>query len=838
MSFRIGEIAEKCQVYWEFRIPEIIGIDEDIMTKLEENLIAAVDPKCNERQCIQGKGYRITVLTSELFRIEVSTENSFLDKATQVVWFRNFDNPEYTTKEIKNNLQIITDKVTLFFDTKSLKAKYIKFNDSNRKEKCNNKYNLKGTIRTLDVQYLKKRLENGIMSLNGVSVYDDSKSLILDDDGMIKPRETKSSDIYIFAYGNNFRECLKDFFRLTGKTPLIPRYALSNWWSRYKAYSQEEYIDLMKRFIKEDIPITVAVIDMDWHWVNVNKKFGTNYRRGHFMGLRILPEGWTGYSWNTDLFPDYKAFLEWLQKHNFKVTLNLHPADGVRPYEDMYKEMALEVGIDPDSKEYIKFDITDPKFVNAYFKILHHPYEAKGVDFWWIDWQQGRKSKTKGLDPLWALNHYHFLDNRRKDKRPLVLSRYAGVGSHRYPLGFSGDTVVSWSTLKFQIYFTATATNIGYTWWSHDIGGHCFGTKDDELYLRWVQYGVFSPILRLHSTSHDLQGKEPWNYSKDVEIFTKEQLRLRHRLLPYIYSMNYRTYDDGIALVEPMYYAHPEDKRAYSATNQYYFGSELIVCPITKKINKRLKAAYSDVWLPEGRWTDFFTGQIYKGNKWVRMFRGLNTIPVLAKEGAIIPTSDNTGNDCSNPEKMTLHIYRGNSSFMLYEDNGHDNKYTDGEYATTTFSVEENNNITFNISKVQGVKEVIPKNRQYKLLFKDIVSAEKVEVRINDKIEEINFNTNSCLSVELKNIEPDENVRVIMSGYKIKGNISYNEAIIEILTKYQTSNILKMLQYKILRYTKSKDIATRDRYIEKIKRLCVLPKVIRGAIEEYLDNRT
>ena len=129
---------------------------------------------------------------------------------------------------------------------------------------------------------------------------------------------------------------------------------------------------------------------------------------------------------------------------------------------------------------------------------------------WWIDWQQGSESRFPGVDPLWLLNHYHFLRSARKEKRPFIFSRYAGPGSHRYPAGFSGDSVTSWNSLRFQPYFTATAANIGYGWWSHDIGGHCAGKKDPELMMRWVQLGVFSPIMRLHSTSNLFNGKEPW----------------------------------------------------------------------------------------------------------------------------------------------------------------------------------------------------------------------------------------------------------------------------------------------------------------------------------------
>lgn len=200
-----------------------------------------------------------------------------------------------------------------------------------------------------------------------------------------------------------------------------------------------------------------------------------------------------------------------------------------------------------------------------------------------MDWQQGKKSDVPGLDPLVALNHYHYLDNAENGRLPLILSRYSGPGAHRYPLGFSGDTAQSWRVLHFQPYFTATAANVGYTWWSHDIGGHYLGERNEELYLRWLQLGVFSPILRLHSTSSDLMGKEPWRYRPDVCAAAKDWLRLRHRLIPYLYTMDARTHREGLALCEPLYYAYPETEEAYDKAyrNGYLFGSQLLVYPIT-----------------------------------------------------------------------------------------------------------------------------------------------------------------------------------------------------------------------------------------------------------------
>mgnify|MGYP000367514130 FL=1 len=139
--------------------------------------------------------------------------------------------------------------------------------------------------------------------------------------------------------------------------------------------------------------------------------------------------------------------MNWLHDHGMKISVNLHPAGGIRAFEEAYPAMAKELGdVDTEHEAPIDFDITSRKFLEAYFKCVLHPEENKGVDFWWIDWQQGNITKVPGLDPLWMLNHYHYLDNARGGKRPLTFSRYAGPGSHRYPVGFSGDSIVTWES--------------------------------------------------------------------------------------------------------------------------------------------------------------------------------------------------------------------------------------------------------------------------------------------------------------------------------------------------------------------------------------------------------
>ncbi len=788
---------------------------------LKPSLIAKTDAKANQNQIYVGDCYRVTVLTDRLIRFEYSKEKTFVDMASHTVWFRNFAPNPFSVKEIKDNIVVETDVVKFFINKKKAKPYCVQIKSSGKTIKCNNKGNLRGTCRTLDGTFGKVPLAQGLLTENGVYVLDDSSSFLINEHGNFTARKDIGKDLYVFAYEKDYRETIRAFYKISSPTPIIPRYALGVWWSRYRAYTQKEYEDLMQEFKTQDIPLTVATVDMDWHWVkekDIKGKFGVKYD-----GCGTY--GWTGYSWNTDLFPDYRAFLKKLKDDNLHITLNLHPADGVHSYEDMYEDMAKAVGIDPSTKQKIKFKCGDDNFWNSYFDILHKPYENEGVDFWWIDWQQGKKWDVKGLDPLTALNHYHYLDNAENGKIPMILSRYSGLGSHRYPLGFSGDTAISWKVLDFQPYFTITAANAAYTWWSHDIGGHHFGRRDDDMYLRWIQFGVFSPILRLHSTSNDLLGKEPWKYRSEVYRISKEYLRLRHSLIPYIYTMDYRCHNDGIALCEPMYYSYPNHMNAYRFKNQYMFGSELMVCPITSKQNKKINMGKVDAWIPEGRWTDIFTGQSYMGDRVIALNRDMDSIPVLAKEGAVIPFSSVNGNSTDNPDTLELWIYSGNNSFSLYEDN--DKVDFENHSCKTRFTVcydEDAKKLDFSIDKPTGDITVIPQNRTFKLIFKDL---DWDELKCDDY--PFTYENGSAV-ITVTDFTPDSKVNIILNSAVRKSTKDIKDRIINIFSRWQEKTIVKSRAYSPFQNAQSRE------ELRAALNKSRLPHCVSSAIKEELET--
>ncbi|NEG97066.1 DUF5110 domain-containing protein [Bifidobacterium sp. SMB2] len=721
-------------------------------------------PATNPAAVLSGDHWRISLLTDALVRFEWSDSGRFVDTPTQMAFNRDFaaaygdDAPRFTTVERDGWLEIDTPSLHISYNKKPFTkeglyatVKGVASTDNTWHYGDDQLHNLGGTYRTLDWANGRIPVDDGVNSTDGWAVIDDSESnIIIEADEVgghtnpfgtwVVPKPEPTTDLYLFGYGHRYREAVHDFYKLTGPTPLLPRFVLGNWWSRYHRYTEAEYQKLVTRFEAEGLPFTTAVIDMDWHLVDdVDPKYGS---------------GWTGYTWNKDFFPDPQRFLHWLHDHGMKTTLNVHPRDGVRAFEDAYADMAEATGVDPKTGEAVQFDLTDPTFMAAYFDKLHHPMEDEGVDFWWLDWQQGGVTRQRGLDPLWMLNHLHYLDSargdakrsgedadpaQRMDARPLTFSRYAGPGSHRYPIGFSGDTVVTWESLKFQPEFTATASNIGYGWWSHDIGGHMFGYRDEELEARWYQLGTFSPINRLHSTDSPFNGKEPWNFHTEVRDAMDATLRLRHALIPYLYTMNWRAAREAEPLVQPLYWDYPEIRDAYKLTDEFLFGTELLVSPIVTPIDRDVQMAKADVWLPQGMWFDFFDGRHYVSRpadgRRLEAWRGLDRMPVFARAGAIVPLqelpengdagADGTAlNSVANPEALRVLVFPGaNGEFTMVEDDGASE--SEVRKATTCFTWNiggevGSGNASFVINAAEGATDVVPEERSWTVVFRGV----------------------------------------------------------------------------------------------------------------------
>lgn len=796
-------------------------------------------PLCHEGNVIQGEKYRFTLLTERLVRMEYCEDGMFENLATQVVLNRDFPQVTYTVKDTGEQLEIYTKYMQIIYNKKafaanglSIKIQGYKFSTGTWHfgEKISN---LKGTARTLDEVNGSCELGDGLMSVKGCTVLDDSKSLLLDENGWVKPRKKDVQDLYFFAYGHDYRECLNDFYYLCGKTPMLPRFALGNWWSRYYKYTEQSYMELMERFDSENVPFSVAVIDMDWHLVDIDPKYGT---------------GWTGYTWNRDFFPDPDRFLNWLHARGMKTTLNVHPADGVRAHEEMYPQMAEAMGIDPATEEPVNFDIADANFLEKYFEVLHHPLEERGVDFWWLDWQQGGITKVEGLDPLWMLNHFHYLDSGRDGNRPMTFSRYAGPGSHRYPVGFSGDTHMTWASLDFQPYFTSTASNIGYGWWSHDIGGHMFGERDDEMAGRWLQLGVFSPIMRLHSSENIFLGKEPWLYKMDIHHMMNNFLRLRHQMIPYLYTMNYRAYAENQPLVQPMYYGYPDEASAYNVKNQYFFGTELIVAAVTTPRIAGINKSKVNVWIPEGTYFDFFTGMTYQGGKNIEMYRDINSIPVLAKAGAIVPMTDEISavQAQNNPKSMVVKVFAGaDGAFTMYEDDNATCDYQKNVCIETKFALKWTGaeNQKFIVYPAEGEMSLIPEKRQWTVMLYGCEKAgngnpDAIKVYADGKEiqAEISYDyMMKCQKIVLPEVSVGSEVNIVFTEKLVLADNRMEENILEFLYHAEFGNTLKSQIYDLFKKDASgKQVKDKLSIVYELKALGIDENLF-GCLIEYLN---
>lgn len=679
---------------------------------------------------------RFTVISDGAVRMEYAPDGQFVDTKSFVAVQRAYPAADYRVKR-GAWIEIATPKMVLRYRKNSgpFTASNLSVRSPKRaavpfvwKPGMQQKGNLKGTYRTLDgydgdtYVYDERRpkmpIEDGLLATDGWTLIDDSDNFLFDGDKewewVEKRPDDGAQDWYFLAYGHDYKAALRDFTLFAGKMPLPPRYAFGYWWSRYWAYSDKELRTLVKNFRAYDIPLDVLVIDMDWHY--------TDGDRG----------GWTGWSWNRTLFPDPAKFLRWLDGEGIRSTFNLHPADGVRCGEDSYADVARDMGIDPASKQTVPWVSSDKKFIRSIFRRILTPMERDGVDFWWLDWQQQPTDPAvEGLSNTWWLNYVFFSDmEKNRDVRPMLYHRWGGLGNHRYQIGFSGDASITWASLDFQPYFNSTASNVLYGYWSHDIGGHHMADRiDPELYIRWMQFGALSPVMRTHSAKSAGLKKEVWNFAPEHADILRSTIRQRYALAPYIYTMARKAYDEGISLCRPMYYEWPEASEAYAFRNQYLFGDDILVAPVTAPGKEGY--ATVQVWLPEGKWYEWQTGTMLDGGRIVERTFALDEYPVYVRAGAILPMyGDTVKNLNANDEEILLTLFPGGSGeFSLYEDNGDDKRYA-AEFARTHLkSVRDGNLLTVTVGKRTGAYRGMLAERKFSV--KVLASAAPASVTVD-----------------------------------------------------------------------------------------------------------
>ena len=676
--------------------------------------------KAKEENIIKGDKYRFTVLSERLIRLEYNDKGTFIDEPTEQVLYRDMPKVNF---EKTDNANFITIK------TKYFKLTYIKgksFIGGKAAPTNNLKVELLNTnvvwyyghpeIRNFGIPNSSLEtggvIGKGLYAEDGMASIDDSETLIFNSDGTVKANSDVKIDTYLFMYGNDFELALKDYYEITGYPSLVPRYALGNWWSSNEDYDDLKLKTLVDTFEKEEIPLSSIILDKDWH---KRKK----------RGKELLK---TGFTFNNKYFKNPKMMIEYLHEKKIKLGLNIKPTEGIYD-EDTYYNEALKY-LSPDEEGKIKYNILDPKFVDVYLKLFIHPLDALGSDFYWLNVNDAKQKLT-------LLKHYQFYDMKRDyKKRPFIVSEGLTYAPHRYPVLYSGKTVVSWDNLRKVPFYINRSFNNGMPFWAHDIGGYYRGTEDSELYLRSLQLSVFSPILKFGIDKGKYYKREPYKWDIKTKTIAKDYLSLRHKLIPYIYSEAYKLYKYGNQLVKPLYYKKKEYYDDALFSNEYYFGEELFIAPIITPKDTVMNRVVHKFYLPEGTWYDFVTGKKFPGDKIYTNFFRDEDYPVFARSGSIIPMAiPQSINDINPPKDMEINIFPGQSnSYTLFEDDGESNLYKKNYYILTQIDytyVPSNYSVV--IRAIEGKSGIIPDKRNYKIIFRNTKRTEDVTAYSNTK---------------------------------------------------------------------------------------------------------
>jgi hypothetical protein len=534
----------------------------------------------------------------------------------------------------------------------------------------------------------------GLLAKDGWYLLDDTPSALYDTSTRkVTQRPSHGGapyqDGYVFGYGHDYKQALTDLATLTGPPALLPQWAYGVWYSEYIDRTAADYENtILPAFRSEGVPLDVLVTDTDFKAVN----------------------DWSGWEMDPAKYPDPKGFFDWSAAQGLHNTLNVHPSilasDPQFAQAQATAKGKLTKGgcASGAGSDCYTFDFGDPDQLQAYLD-LHRTMDEQGNDFWWLDWCcDASQSSQPGVTPdAWINQQYATLTGKTLG-RGFVLSRAYGSlqaggysGQAALPTGpwadkrttvhFTGDTSSTWGTLKLEVGYTpGESAATGMAAITHDIGGHNDTTGltgsetytdgggthtthklPDDLYARWVQFGAFQPIDRLHSNHSD---RLPWQYGPQARQSADSFLNLRENLVPYTYSLAEEANRTGVPIVRPTYLEYPDEAQAYTtAGSEYFYGSDVLVAPVTTPGT----TATTSVWFPPGQWTDYFTGRTYQGGTTQDVTTDLNSMPVFVRAGGILPTrtDDVTSNDKAPLTDVTLTVATGGAgSYRLYEDDG------------------------------------------------------------------------------------------------------------------------------------------------------------------------
>jgi len=545
---------------------------------------------------------------------------------------------------------------------------------------------LGGWASSLDNQSPATSLEHpGILDRDGWYLLDDSRSALLNTNGTVTDRPSHGTqpyeDGYFFGYGANFKQGLSNLNALTGGANLLPESAYGIWYSRYYAYTAADYENtVLPTFRSTFTPLDWLVVDTDWK----------------------SPSQWDGWNWNSALFPDPNAFMAWTRQQGLETSLNIHVGiAGNDPQFPAANSTAGGLSPDPSRSGDYEFDWSNPNQLAAYFN-LHKPFEQQGVREWWLDYCGGCGNSTASdlhVAPDNFINQAYAQDGSARGLRGFSFGR---IGSSEqagdlgtYALGpwserrntmqFTGDTEATWAMMSLEAHFAGDEAAAGISNVSNDIGSFHGNHLADDMYARWVQLGTFQPIDRLHSDHGD---RLPWNYGAAADASAERFLRLREALVPYTYTLAEQAHATGVPIIRPLYLDYPGSSEAYTYNQEYLYGDNVLVAPITSPSDANGNGSVN-AWIPPGTWTDYFTGASYTGPATVTITDPLSAMPVLIKSGGIMPARTDYVQDAAQKPltQLTLSVAAGaDGSLPLYQDAGEGSGYQSGQSTTTSIS--------------------------------------------------------------------------------------------------------------------------------------------------------
>lgn len=541
---------------------------------------------------------------------------------------------------------------------------------------------------------------------------------------------------YYFIGGNTIEEILMGYTNLTGKTPLPQMWTLGYQQSRWSYAPESRVREIAANFREKDIPCDVIHLDIDYM---------DNYKV---------------FTWDKEKFADAKVITKELKEDGFKIVTIIDP--GVKKEKDyiIYEEGIKNnyFATDKDGITYVNKvwpgDSVFPDFSQSETRNWWSENQKimleSGVAGIWNDMNEPAsfngplpddvrfKNEGRNTDHTEIHNVYGHLMSKAtfegikkySGKRPFVITRAAYAGTQKYSTVWTGDNQSFWEHLRMSIPMLLNLGMSGMSFCGTDVGGFSFDCTS-ELLSRWVQVGCFTPLFRNHSCIHT-RDQEPWAFDEQTLNINRKYIKLRYKLLPYLYDLMWKGENTGLPIMRPLVLHYTKDKNVHEINDQFLFGENILVAPVLEQGKK-----YRALYLPEGQWIDYWTKEVVQGEQIILRNAPLDTCPIYIKEGSIIPNypaQNYVGEKKIN--ELTLDVYPGEGQYVHYKDDGESFNYRHGEYTLYEFSMKVNDGVSIDIKKP----------------YEEFKGYESFKVLYNSKsVNDVCFNNNKISFIENEN---------------------------------------------------------------------------------------